>query len=95
MASNELTRTYVARLDQARATLADEVEPDVAPVRHLSLDERGEWVARACASAWAILCARPDAAAVLSRRERPAPDFETKWRALTARFRSQRQRSLA
>jgi len=93
MTASERTRAYVARLDQARATLAAEVEPDVAPVRHLSLAQRGEWVARACASAWAILRARPDAAAVLARRECPAPDFDHKWRILAARFRSQRQRS--
>ena len=36
MTASERTRAYVARLDQARATLAAEVEPDVAPVRHLS-----------------------------------------------------------
>jgi hypothetical protein len=93
MATRDRTREYVARLDQARATLAAEVEGDVAPVRHLSLEERGEWVARACASAWAILRSRPDAAAVLAWRDRPAPDFEDKWRALTVRFRGRRQRS--
>lgn len=76
------TREYVARLDRARATLRDEVEADVAPVRGLTLAQRGEWVARACASAWAILDARADRAAVLAWREPAAPDFELKWRAL-------------
>lgn len=85
------TAAFVARLDRARDTLANEVEPDVAPVRQLSLDERGDWVARACASAWAILRARPDKAKVLARREPPAADFDDKWRALTARFRAQRK----
>jgi hypothetical protein len=91
MAVRDRTRAYVARLDRARATLADEVEPDVAPVRPLSLAEHGEWVARACASAWAILRARPDAAALLVRREPPAADFDAKWRTLTARFRAARR----
>ncbi len=62
------TREYVERLDRARATLRDEVEPDVALVRGLSLTERGEWMARACASAGAILAARADRAAILARR---------------------------
>ncbi len=84
------TRAYVERLDRARATLRDEVEPDVAPVRHLSLTERGEWVARACASARAILTARPDRAAILARREPPAPDFEAWWSALMQRWRQSR-----
>lgn len=93
MPPSERTRAYVARLDQARATLSDEVEPDVAPVRRLTLDQRGDWVARACASAWAILRARTDRAAVLARREEPAPDFDDKWRALLIRFRARRRRS--
>jgi hypothetical protein len=84
------TREYVQRLDRARATLRDEVEPDVAPVRGLSLSERGEWVARACASAGAILAARTDRAAILARREPPAPDFEAKWQALMERRRRAR-----
>jgi hypothetical protein len=81
----------VERLDRARKTLRDEVEPDVAPVRHLSLAERGEWVARACASARAILAARSDRAAILARREPPAPDFEAKWHALMERWRHSRR----
>lgn len=93
MAARDRTRAYVARLDRARATLADEVEPDVAPVRPLSLEQRGEWVARACASAWAILRERPDAAVLLARREPPAPDLPATWRALMARFRARRRRA--
>jgi len=77
---------YVARLDRSRRTLAEEVELDVAPVRDLTFDERGDWVARACASAWMILRSRPDKAEVLARREPPAPDFDDKWRSLRARF---------
>jgi hypothetical protein len=93
MTSAERTRAYVARLDRARATLAEEIEPDIAPVRGLSLDERGDWVARACASAWAILRSRPDAAALLARREQPAPDLEEKWKSLSARLRACRSSS--
>jgi hypothetical protein len=87
------TKEYVARLDRLRRTLAEEVEPDVAAVRRLSLDERGDWVARACASAWMILRSRPDRTEVLSRREPPAADFDDKWRTLRARFQRQREKS--
>jgi hypothetical protein len=87
------TSEYVARLDRSRETLAEEVEPDVEAVRHLTLDQRGDWVARACASAWMILQSRPDRTEVLSRREPPAADFDDKWRALRARFQRQREES--
>lgn len=82
------TARWVAQLDARRRTLADEVEDDVAPVRHLTLHERGEWIASACRSAWDILRARPDARAVVEQIEAPAPDFATKWAALMARQRA-------
>lgn len=63
----------------------------MAPVRGLSLAERGDWVTRAGASAWAIVRSRPDAAAVIARRDPPAPDFEDKWRILMARQRRSRR----
>ena len=86
----ERTREYIARLDRARSTLADEIEPDVAPVRGLSLEERGEWIARLCASAWAVLRSRSDFPAVVQHQEPPAPDFHDKWIALNARYRASR-----
>ncbi len=84
----ELTRKYIARLDRSRATLADEVEPDAAPVRHLSLDQRGDLVVRLCASAWAILRSRGDFPGIVAQRESPAPDYLDKWRTLNARLRA-------
>jgi hypothetical protein len=82
------TRRYVARLDARRRTLADEVEDDVAPVRGLSLRERGEWVASACRSAWDILRGRTDAQRVIDHVDPLAPDFAAKWAALMARRRN-------
>jgi hypothetical protein len=84
----EHTRQYILRLDRARATLAEEVEPDVAPVRDLSLEERGQLVARLCASAWAILRSRGDFPRQIEHRDPPAPDYPEKWRAMNARFRA-------
>ena len=83
----ERTRAYISRLDRARATLADEVEPDAAPVRQLSLDRRGELIVRLCASAWTILRSRQDFPDIVRRSEPPAPDYLDKWRVLNERLR--------
>jgi len=81
------TRRYVERLDARRRTLADEVEDDVAPVRGLTLRQRGEWIASACRSTWDILRAREDARRVVDHVDAPAPDFAAKWAALMAEYR--------
>jgi hypothetical protein len=81
-------RRYVAQLDRRRATLASALEDEVAPVRELSLAERGVWVASVCRSAWAILRARQDGRDVVERREPPAADFEAVWQQLMARRRA-------
>jgi hypothetical protein len=84
---DERMRRYVAQLDAARRTLADEVEDDVAPVRRLTMRERGEWIASACRSTWDILRSRPDAQQAIAFADAPAPDFAAKWAALMARRR--------
>jgi hypothetical protein len=81
------TRRYVARLDARRRTLLDEVEDDVAPVRGLTLSERGEWIASACRSTWDILRARRDAKRVIDQVDPPAPDFAAKWAVMMAQRR--------
>ena len=81
------TRRFVARLDARRRTLAEEVEDDVAPVRGLSLDERGQWIASVCRSAWSILRARADAQCVIDSVDSPAPDLASTWTALMAKHR--------
>jgi hypothetical protein len=80
-------RRYVARLDARRRTLAEEVEDDVAPVRGLSLDVRGDWIASVCRSAWSILRARPDAHRLIDSVDPPAPDLASTWTALMAQRR--------
>ena len=89
-ASDPRVRRYVERLDAGRRTLAAEVEDDVAPVRGLSMQERGASVASVCRAAWAILRARPDAADVVGWQDPPAPDFGERWRALMDRHRAAR-----
>jgi hypothetical protein len=78
------TRRYIEALDRRRRTLADEVEDDVAPVRALTLRQRGEWIASVCRSAWDILRSRPDERRVIEEVEPPAADFPAKWTALMA-----------
>ena len=86
------TRRYVAQLDARRRTLADEVEDDVAPVRGLTLRDRGEWIASACRSTWDILRSRADGQRMIDHVDPPAPDFAAKWAALMAQQRSHASR---
>src|SRR5262249_41057921 len=77
------TRKFVAARDRARATLSTELEEELAPIRALSLEARGDWVARTCRAAWAILRSRPDGATLVAEREEPAPDYALIWRRLS------------
>ena len=87
-ASRARTRRYVGQLDARRRTLAYELEDDIAPVRALTLRERGAWIVSACRSAYAIVRSRPDASRIVQYREPPAPDLPAKWRRLMARQRA-------
>jgi hypothetical protein len=82
------TRRYVEQLDARRRTLADELEDDIAPVRGLTLRERGAWIVSACRSAWAIIRSRPDGSRIVQDQEPPADDLPAKWRRLMARQRA-------
>src|SRR4051794_35054705 len=53
--ADDRIRRWVAQLDARRSSLAAEVDDDVVPVRGLTLQERGEWIASACLSEWDIL----------------------------------------
>jgi len=89
----ERTRRWIARLDRDRATLLDELEPEIASVRNLRLTEKGRQIASTCASAWAIIRSRDDFPALLDQREEPAPDYPEKWRAMNSRFGESQTRS--
>ncbi|MDX2009167.1 MAG: hypothetical protein SFW67_03200 [Myxococcaceae bacterium] len=78
------TTRFPERLERRRRTLAEEVEDDVAPLRGLSTEERGQILASVCRDAMAILRARPDGAAVLSAPAERSPH----WDELIARYRS-------
>ena len=78
---------FLQHLEAQRRTLKDEVEADVAPLRELSLAERGRVLESVCRDAMAILRARPDAETALMQQDpRSAESLET-WRRLVDRFR--------
>ncbi len=85
----QTVRLYVAGLDARRRTLAIEIEDDVALVRDLTLQQRGEQIANLCSSAWSILRARPDFATIVRDKELPAPDLLARWTLLMQRRRQQ------
>jgi hypothetical protein len=89
---DDRVRRYVARLDRARASLADELQEDVEMLRGSTLADRGCWVASACAAADAILRARTRMGMTADLDEPPAPDFADKWQRLRQRYRLQHQR---
>ena len=51
---------FLERLERQRRTLREEIEDDIAPLRGLSLEERGRILESVCRDAMAILRARPD-----------------------------------
>ena len=81
---DDRTARFLERLERQRRTLAEEVEDDVAPLRGLSVKERGEVLASVCRDTMAILRARPDGAAVLSA---PA-ERRSHWLAVVKKYRS-------
>ncbi len=88
----ERVRRYVASRDRERATLAAELEDEIAPVRGLTFEQRGDWIVSVCRSAWAILRSRSDFADIVARPDPPAPDFLDLWRRLMLRQRAMRER---
>jgi hypothetical protein len=72
-------------LDARYATLAQEVEDDVADYRHLTPEENDAVVLAAGRAALEILRSRPDFEAAMAEVDPPAPDFEALWKRLMAR----------
>jgi hypothetical protein len=84
----DVAAKYLKRLDERRASLSAEIEDDIAPLRGLSLDERGQILESVCRDAMAILRARPDfESAVQSRDARDEESLAT-WLRLVAKYRA-------
>lgn len=80
-------RAFLARLDAQRRTLREEIEPDVAPLRGLSLEQRGRILESVCRDAMAILRARPDFTTAIERSDPRSEESLKTWQALVDRFR--------
>lgn len=79
---------YLRRLDHQRRDLAAEVEPDVAPFRDMSPDERGEILASVCRSAWEIMRSRSDFETAVNWRDPRSPESLATWQRLVAQHSS-------
>lgn len=67
--------------------MRDEVEDDVAPLRALSLEERGKIVESVCRDAMAIMRARPDFAEAVQRTEPRSAEAMSTWLKIVERHR--------
>lgn len=85
--ASERSARFLQHLDAQRRTLKEEVEQDVAPLRGLSLAERGLVVESVCRDAMAILRGRPDFAQALLANDPRSDESERTWRAAVERFR--------
>lgn len=81
------TRSYLEHLDSQRRSLRDEVESDVAPLRGLSLEERGKILESVCRDAMAILEARPDFETAVQYRDPRSEESMQTWLRLVAKYR--------
>jgi hypothetical protein len=72
----------------AARSLRDEVEEDVAPLRGLSLAERGKIVESVCRDAMAILRARPDFESAIRHQDARSAESLATWLRLVERNRS-------
>ncbi|MFT3713057.1 MAG: hypothetical protein QM817_35840 [Archangium sp.] len=79
---SDRTAAFLKNLEAQRATLRQEVEGDVAPLRALTIDERAKVLESVCRDAMAIVRARADASEVLARREPSAS-----WHSVVQRYR--------
>jgi hypothetical protein len=79
---------FLESLAQRRRSLRDEVEEDVAPLRGLSLEERGRILESVCRDAMAIIEARSDAERALQYQDPRSAESRETWQALVDKYRS-------
>lgn len=79
---------FLKNLEARRKTLREEVEDDVAPLRGLSLEERGKIVESVCRDAMAILRGRPDFERAVRHQDRRTEESMHLWLSLVRKYRS-------
>lgn len=85
--SSDRTANFLKRLDERRRSLREEIEDDIAPLRGLSLEEKGKILESVCRDAMAILRARPDFEQALARQDPRSQDSLDTWLQLVKRYR--------
>lgn len=85
--STARTANFLKRLDERRGSLREEIEDDIAPLRGLSLEEKGKILESVCRDAMAILRARPDFEQALARQDPRSQDSLDTWLRLVKRYR--------
>lgn len=85
--SGDRAANFLKRLDERRRSLREEIEDDVAPLRGLSLDERGKLLESVCRDAMAILRARPDFKSALAHQDARSEESLETWKRLVKRYR--------
>lgn len=85
--SSARSAEFLKRLEQRRKTLRQEIEDDIAPLRGLSLEQRGALVESVCRDTAAILRGRPDFAQALQAQEPRSEESLQTWLRLVKRYR--------
>ena len=78
--SADRTANFLRRLEERRRSLSEEIEDDIAPLRGLTLEERGEILESVCRDAMAILRARPDFQSALAHEALRKSESLDTWR---------------
>lgn len=86
--SADRTANFLRRLEERRRSLSEEIEDDIAPIRGLTLEERGKILESVCRDAMAILRARPDFLSALAHQDARSTESLETWRCLVKKYRN-------
>lgn len=85
--ATDVAAKFLKRLDEQRASLSAEIEDDIAPLRGLSLEDRGRILESVCRDAMAILRARPDFETAVRYRDPRDEESLNTWLRLVTKYR--------
>lgn len=79
---------FLKHLELQRQTLREEIEDDIAPLRALSLEERGKRMESVCRDAMAILRGRADFAQAIQYQDPRSDESMQTWLRLVKKYRA-------
>jgi hypothetical protein len=79
---------FLQNLESRRASLREEIEDDIAPLRDLNLEERGRILESVYRDAMAILRARPDFAEAIQHQDARSEESLQMWNAAVKKYRA-------